>query len=49
MSFTNMIFIYKRKKIMLSILTASGGLIELGTFRDRFRGDLLYLHVDQTL
>lgn len=33
---------------MLSILTASGGLIELGTFRDRFRGDLLYLHVDQT-
>jgi hypothetical protein len=33
---------------MLSILTASGGLIEIGTFRDRFRGDLLYLHVDQT-
>ena len=30
------------------ILTASGGLIELGSIRDRFRGDQLLLHVDQT-
>ena len=30
------------------ILTDSGGLIELASVRDRFRGDLLLLHVDQT-
>lgn len=31
-----------------SINTKSGGLIELASMRDRFRGDLLVLHVDQT-
>jgi len=30
------------------IFTGSGGLIELASVRDRFRGDLLLLHVDQT-
>jgi hypothetical protein len=30
------------------ILTGSGGLIEIGSVRDRFRGDVLLLHVDQT-
>jgi hypothetical protein len=32
----------------LQILTASGGLIEISNVRDRFHGDLLLLHVDQT-
>ena len=33
---------------MFSINTSSGGLIEMKMVRDRFRGDLLLLHVDQT-
>ena len=31
-----------------SIRTNSGGLIELGMYRDRFHGEQLYLHVDQS-
>jgi hypothetical protein len=33
---------------MFSINTSSGGLIELKMVRDRFSGNLLLLHVDQT-